>query len=139
MGRAETPVEKSIMKTIVSNNGFVIKNQASPTTGRGRPDLSACINGRYIAIEVKRTDQKSTTNFSQFNQLVNIAKAGGIALYVTDADAFEKYYTQLDKPCDELTILDPSSVKVFIAQLNQHIHNHKIIRITCHGQLEVIV
>ena len=54
MPKAETNVEHEIMKTIVADNGFVIKNQASPTTGKGRPDLTACIKGKYMAIEVKK-------------------------------------------------------------------------------------
>ena len=41
----EHNVEDKLRKTIKNLNGYVIKNQASSTTGKGKPDLSACING----------------------------------------------------------------------------------------------
>lgn len=78
----EHPVEAKLEKLIrLKYHGYVIKNQASATTGEGKPDLSACINGKYYGIEVKRTNSRVKTTKAQLINLQKIALAGGIALY----------------------------------------------------------
>lgn len=137
MVKTESNVEKSIMKTIVKNNGFVIKNQASPTTGKGRPDLTACIQGRYVAIEVKKNSDNSKTNVSQFNKLRAIAKAGGIALYVSNDKDFAALYPTLFTSIEQMqpiTITAESSTE-FIKQLKRLLHSHTILQVLPNGSL----
>lgn len=136
MPKAETNVEHEIMKTIVADNGFVIKNQASPTTGKGRPDLTACIKGKYMAIEVKKNAKTAATNISQFKKMLAIANAGGIALYVSDSDDFKHTYKKLlSKP--DLTkahVIPLDNPNTFIAQLNRCIHAHTIVQVLNSGK-----
>lgn len=84
----EHTTEKEIMVAINKRNGYVIKNQASSTTGKGRPDLSACIKGKYYGIEVKRPNSSLSTTPYQVKTLRSIAKAGGFACYSKTADMF---------------------------------------------------
>lgn len=86
--KIEHDTEKKIMTTIVQRKGYVIKNQASATTGKGRPDLSACIKGKYYGIEVKRPMANVTTTTYQIQALISIANAGGYAYYSKTADMF---------------------------------------------------
>lgn len=75
----EKTIEDKFIDTIRSHGGYVIKNQASATTGKGRPDLSASINGKYYGIEVKRNTTDRKTTIAQLNHLIQIAYSGGIA------------------------------------------------------------
>lgn len=75
----ELSTEHQLIHYIESRNGYVIKNQATAMTGQGKPDLSACLNGRYVAIEVKREDNQRKTKWNQILNLAKVAKAGGYA------------------------------------------------------------
>jgi len=48
----------------------------------GVPDILACVNGRFLAIETKFGNNKPTTRQTQ--QIELIEKAGGIALVVNE-------------------------------------------------------
>lgn len=87
----ESTIEKKIIQSIFDRGYYVIKNQASSTTGSGRPDLSACIKGRYWAIEVKAARKNIKTTANQLGQLVQIANSGGVAMYSKTANIFSPY------------------------------------------------
>ena len=89
---SEHVVEKAIMDNIVDNGYYVLKNQAGSKTGSGRPDLSACIKGRYWGIEVKANRSNVKTTQNQLDHLKTIAASGGKALYSKTSDIFNKYY-----------------------------------------------
>ncbi len=57
------------------------KIHGSPYQERGIPDLVGCINGRFVALEVKRPGEKPTKY--QENQLQAIGTAGGVTGVVT--------------------------------------------------------
>lgn len=86
----EKTLETKIKEAILKQNGYVIKNQASSTTGRGKPDLSACIDGKYWGIEVKAPQGSVKTTHVQVLNLQRIAAAGGIAMYAKTADLFDQ-------------------------------------------------
>lgn len=85
----EHQTEKQIMAAINQLGGYVIKNQASSTSGKGRPDLTACLNGRYYAIEVKRPQTQIKTTPYQLAVLIKVARAGGLAFYSKTAKMFD--------------------------------------------------
>lgn len=87
--RVEHQTEKQIMAAINQLGGYVIKNQASSTSGKGRPDLTACLNGRYYAIEVKRPQTQIKTTPYQLAVLIKVARAGGLAFYSKTAKMFD--------------------------------------------------
>lgn len=87
--RVEHQTEKQIMAAINQLGGYVIKNQASSTSGKGRSDLTACLNGRYYAIEVKRPQTQIKTTPYQLAVLIKVARAGGAAFYSKTAKMFD--------------------------------------------------
>ena len=54
---------------------------------RGVPDILMCVNGRFVAIEVKGDDDKLSK--IQWVQLDRISKAGGLGWIVRDFDMFK--------------------------------------------------
>lgn len=88
--KKEHSVEHKIEEKIRKLNGYVIKNQAGSETGRGKPDLSACIKGKYYGIEVKRYDasHRIQTTLNQIVNLIKIARAGGEAFYSKTPNMF---------------------------------------------------
>lgn len=112
----EKALETKIKEAIVKRNGYVIKNQASSTTGRGKPDLSACIDGKYWGIEVKAPEGPVKTTHVQVLNLQRIAAAGGTAVYAKTADLFDRTsYAVSKEKFDEKQInslLNQADVKI---------------------------
>ena len=112
----EKALETKIKEAILKRSGYVIKNQASSTTGRGKPDLSACVNGKYWGIEVKAPQGSVKTTHVQVLNLQRIAAAGGIAVYAKTANLFNpEDYTISKEKFDEKRInllLNQEDVKI---------------------------
>lgn len=101
--KKEHSTEKKIENAIHKLNGYVIKNQASHTTGAGKPDLSACIEGKYYGIEVKRDKGKVETTIDQIKNLQQIAKAGGFAMWAKSSKLIWLLKDKLTKDKIKLT------------------------------------
>lgn len=71
----EQSIQNSIIKYLESIGAYVRKNIASNRAGT--PDITGCLDGRYIAIEVKRPG-KQLTKLQEHN-LKLIREAGGLA------------------------------------------------------------
>lgn len=88
--KIEHSVEDAIRQRIIELGGYVIKNKANSESGKGKPDLSACLNGKYYGIEVKRNDTNVKTTLPQIHNLQQIAKAGGLAYYSKTPEMFSR-------------------------------------------------
>ena len=109
MSREKT-LDKKVMDFIRSQGGWCVKYWAgSPFTKSGIPDILACINGQFYAIEDKAENGKPT-----LLQLVTLKKmrcAGAVAilLYPDDFVNFQHYvqYDDLDAErwCNENILL----------------------------------
>lgn len=82
----ESVLQQDLIKTVKKLDGYIITNTATETTGSGKPDLSACINSTYYALEVKRRKGPVKTKFNQIFNLCNVAKAKGNAYLVKTID-----------------------------------------------------
>lgn len=58
----------------------------------GIPDIIACWDGRFLAIETKAPGKRNNTTANQDLQLRLIDEAGGIALVVDDVSQVEKLF-----------------------------------------------
>jgi Holliday junction resolvase len=87
----EQDVQKKIINYLESLGAWTVKTIS--TNKRGTPDVLACLNGRFIAIEVKAKGKMSTVTPIQKYQLDLIDKSGGIAIA---ADSLEKTKEILD-------------------------------------------
>lgn len=91
----EQAVQKKIIKYLESLGAWTVKTIT--TNKRGTPDVLACLDGRFIAIEVKAPGKMSTVSELQQFQLDKIAATGGIAIA---ADDLEKVKEILRKVVD---------------------------------------
>ena len=116
----EHTTEDDIRKAIIAENGYVIKNQATNTTGRGKPDLSACIKGHYYGIEVKRPAASVETTLSQLKNLKSIARAGGYAYWSKTPEVVNENLLDLDfnEKSIRLTGNDRKDLKIIKKYLN---------------------
>lgn len=87
---AEKQFETKIKKFLKDNGCWYVKYFANSFTPRGIPDLLCCVNGRFVAIEVKAENGKPSE--LQYYNCDKIREAGGIALilYPRDFDSFKE-------------------------------------------------
>ena len=86
----EKQFENKIKKFLKDNNIWYVKYFANAFTQSGIPDILACVNGRFVAIEVKA--EKGKPSELQLYHQQKIKDSGGIAyiLYPKDFDEFKK-------------------------------------------------
>jgi Holliday junction resolvase len=78
-------------KFIETMGGWQVKFHANSFTKSGIPDCLCCVEGRFVAVEVKATKGKPSP--LQIHQLKQIDKAGGYAilLYPDNYDLFKDF------------------------------------------------
>lgn len=84
----EKTFENKIKKFIESEGGWQVKFFANSYTKNGIPDILACINGYFVAIEVKA--QNGHPSALQLHHCSEIRKAGGFA-FVVYPSGFEDF------------------------------------------------
>lgn len=96
---AEKNFENKVKKYLKDNGAWFLKYWAGAAyTKSGIPDILACVNGCFVAIEVKAPNGKPSE--LQLYNLREIEKAGGYAflLYPKQWDDFKKCIDYLLKP-----------------------------------------
>lgn len=85
----EKNFEDKIKKFLDSQGCWYVKYFANRMTKVGIPDILACVNGRFVAIEVKAQNGKPSE--LQLYHIKKIREAGGIAfiLYPSGWDQFK--------------------------------------------------
>lgn len=85
----EKRFENKIKKFLEDNGCWYVKFFANAYTKAGVPDLLACCNGKFVAIEVKAENGRPSE--LQLHNIEEIKKAGGIAivLYPKDFEMFK--------------------------------------------------
>lgn len=93
----EKNFENRIKAYLDSKSCWYVKYFANGFTKKGIPDLLACVNGRFVAIEVKASKGKASE--LQKHEISKIHDAGGIAmiLYPSEFDAFKLIVEELLK------------------------------------------
>jgi Holliday junction resolvase len=84
---AQTPEKrvKTKVESILKGEGAYYFFPATHGYGRsGVPDIIACVNGRFLAIECKAGGNKPTA--LQVREIENIRSAGGVAVVVNEAN-----------------------------------------------------
>ena len=87
--------ENKIKKFLTEQDVWFVKFFANNFTRSGIPDILACVNGRFVAIEVK--SDKGKPSVLQLRQVELIKKSNGIALilYPKDFEQFKNLITEL--------------------------------------------
>lgn len=92
----ETLVTEKILALLDSMGAYRIKHHVSQFSTAGVPDILACLNGRFIGIEVKK-DAAIEPSKLQAEHLRRIRAAGGVAFYTHSLDdCIEKLGTGLE-------------------------------------------
>lgn len=93
----EKNFENKIKKFLESKGCYFVKQFGCAFTKAGIPDLLCCVNGKFVAIEVKA--ENGTTSYLQDHNIAKIKEAGGIAVVVKPSD-----FNNLKKLIEELMI-----------------------------------
>ena len=89
----EQDVQRKIIKYLESlPNSWVVKTIS--TNKRGTPDILACVNGRFVAIEVKALGKLSTVSKLQQYQIDRINSSGGFSIAVDNLEDVKKFLLQ---------------------------------------------
>lgn len=95
MGKqAEGSLQERIQKLIKLKQGYCFKNHGDMSTEPGRPDIVACYEGIFIAVEVKVDDNKPSA--AQGIHCRKIWNSGGIALITWDVDNVRDLLNHID-------------------------------------------
>ena len=89
--------ENKIKKELTKRNIWHVKFFANGMTAVGIPDILACVNGHFLALEIK--SEKGKPSKLQLWQIAEIRKSGGIAVivYPKDYDILLKLLSGLEK------------------------------------------
>ena len=81
----EQQIQKQIITSIEQDySGYVVNvNKASKA---GVSDLIACIEGRFISLEIKKPGKESTLSALQIHNLNLASEAGGVAAMITSVE-----------------------------------------------------
>lgn len=94
---AEKQFENKVKKYLDSlPNTWHFKYWAGPYSKSGIPDIIACINGRFVAIELKATNGKPSK--LQVYNIDKINKSGGIG-YILYPHQFENFKKEIKLLC----------------------------------------
>ena len=77
---SEKNFENRIKKFLKDNGWWHVKFFANAFTKSGIPDILACVNGRFVAIEVKAEDGRPSP--LQLYNVEEIKRCGGVAVIV---------------------------------------------------------
>lgn len=91
----EKTYENRIKEYIRQRGGYVLKTFGNGYQASGTPDLICCINGNFVAIEVKSA--KGVVSKLQEKRIDEIRSAGGVALiaYPKDWEKLKKIFNIL--------------------------------------------
>lgn len=82
MATPESLVKKKIHAILKAHRAYAVNYIGGISANNGTPDILACLNGRFIAIEAKAGKNKPTD--LQTLNLKRIDEAGGLALVINE-------------------------------------------------------
>lgn len=87
---SEQQIQSQVIKYLESIGAYVIKVISANKSGV--PDVHACLNGRWISIEMKKPGAKPDP--LQSYHLSQIQKAGGLATWATSVTQIQDFLAQ---------------------------------------------
>lgn len=89
MAGEEKKVENQIKRYLDKLGAYHIKIHGSAYMPAGTPDILACLKGRFVAIEVKRSKGGVVSALQEF-KIKQIKNAGGVAFDARSVEDVEK-------------------------------------------------
>lgn len=93
---AEKTFENKVKKYIEDQGGWQVKFFANRMTKTGIPDILACINGYFLAVEVKAKNGKPSELQKYHVKKINDAGGYAIILYPQDWELFKQLVKRLN-------------------------------------------
>jgi len=84
MSQPEARIGTKIRKFLEENGVFIFKVHGGPQMMSGLPDLIACVEGRFVGIEVKQPGQGPSPRQKFVHSM--IMRAGGEVIVATSVD-----------------------------------------------------
>lgn len=79
----ESKLSRKIMDELRAHGAFAFKVHGGPWMMAGLPDIIACVEGRFVALETKNPGDKMQTSKIQLHVHRLIRKAGGTCAVVS--------------------------------------------------------
>ena len=91
----EKAFENKIKAFLKSKGAYFIKTHGDRFSRVGVPDIIACVNGHFVAVEVKAENGKPSE--LQIHHIEQINKAGGygVIIYSNGFESFKKIFENL--------------------------------------------
>ncbi|MDC3412557.1 VRR-NUC domain-containing protein [Terrihalobacillus insolitus] len=86
----EKRIENKIKQYLDNIGAWHIKTHGSMFSKAGTPDIIACVNGWFVAIEVKRPDGGVVSELQKYH-IDAIRKAGGVAFVACSVLEVQRY------------------------------------------------
>lgn len=107
---AEKNFENKIKAYLENQGCWYVKYFANSFTKSGIPDILACINGHFVAIEVKAANGKPSELQKWNIQKIKEAKGLGIILYPKDFEKFKQLVQTLKMSDKDYSMLWDANV-----------------------------
>ena len=91
----EKQLENRMKKYLSNKNIYHFKVHGNGFMRSGIPDLICCVNGHFVAIEIKRPDGKSKVSKLQEIEIDRIKRSDGIAVVMNNYDEFVKFISEI--------------------------------------------
>lgn len=85
---AEKQFENKVKAFLKEQGVYFVKFFGCAFTRAGVPDLLCCVNGRFVAVEIKAENGKPS--LLQLEEISKVHEAGGVALVIRPSD-FDKF------------------------------------------------
>jgi Holliday junction resolvase len=86
---AESKIQKKITNWLEAEGYYVVKIVSA--TKAGVPDVLACVNGKFLAIEVKTSETRDNVSPLQVYNLQKVIKSGGDAIVAWELEQVKKF------------------------------------------------
>lgn len=93
----EAEITKRSVKALRKRGHFAVKIHGGPHQVAGLPDISACIRGHFVGIEMKASGKEGTLTEKQAKKLRDIKKAGGVTAVCTSVEQVEELAERIER------------------------------------------
>ena len=90
---SEKTIENNIKKFLDSLGAYHVKIHGSAYMPAGTPDLLCCVNGKFVAIEVKKPTGGVVSELQKL-KIKQIRNAGGIAFVANGLDVVKREFKE---------------------------------------------
>jgi len=97
----ESTLQRNIRKYLSREKIYNLKYHSCEYTEKGVPDILCCMDGKFIAFEIKRKGKKNTETIYQQLQSENIKKSNGLCFLVDSIEEVENIIKKLRRYDDE--------------------------------------